>query len=116
MAATGETGEEIAAGLEVSPATVYNWRRRRRHGSDTTTKPQKLREQNARLKRLFAEAEFVNGRVMRVGQRKVLTPAAKAPRRGHAHGHIENAGTVGAQSSWAARVHVLTTVSGCDTG
>ena len=27
LAAEGKTGEEIAAELEVSPATLYNWRR-----------------------------------------------------------------------------------------
>ena len=60
LAAEGETGEEIAAELEVSAATVYNWRRT--YGGmdpDAAKELKELREQNARLKRLLAEAELV---------------------------------------------------------
>ncbi|ULN49114.1 transposase [Mycolicibacterium goodii] len=59
LAAEGKTGEEIAAELEVSPATLYNWRRS--YGgmdTDAAKELKELREQNARLKRLLAEAEL----------------------------------------------------------
>ncbi len=57
LAAAGKTNEEIAA--EVSPATLYNWRRS--YGSidvDAAKELNELREQNTRLKRLLAEAEL----------------------------------------------------------
>lgn len=59
LAAAGKTGEQIAAELEVSPATLYNWRRQ--YGgmdADAAKELRELREQNARLKRLLAEAEL----------------------------------------------------------
>ena len=58
LAAEGKTGEEIAAELQVSPATLYNWRRTY-DGMDTDAAKElkELREQNARLKRLLADAE-----------------------------------------------------------
>ena len=59
LAAEGRTGEEIAAELEVSPATLYNWRRG--YGgmdTDAAKELKELRDQNARLKRLLAEAEL----------------------------------------------------------
>ena len=50
----------LAAGeLGVSPATLYNWRRT--YGgmdTDAAKELKELREQNARLKRLLAEAEL----------------------------------------------------------
>ena len=58
LAAEGKTGEEIAAELQVSPATLYNWRRT--YGgmdTDAAKELKELREQNARLKRLLADAE-----------------------------------------------------------
>lgn len=54
LTAEGKTGEEIAAELEVSPATLYNWRRS--YGgmdTDAARELKELREQNARLKRLL---------------------------------------------------------------
>ena len=57
LAAEGKTGEEIAAELAVSAATLYNWRRS--YGgmdTDAAKELKELREQNARLKRLLAEA------------------------------------------------------------
>jgi putative transposase len=60
------TGEEIAAELEVSPATLYNWRRT--YGgmdADAAKELKELREQNARLKRLLAEAEQENDALLR---------------------------------------------------
>jgi len=59
LAAEGKTGEEIAADLQVSAATLYNWRRA--YGgmdTDAAKELKELREQNARLKRLLAEAEL----------------------------------------------------------
>ena len=61
LTAEGKTGEEIAAELGVSPATLYNWRRA--YGgmdTDAAKELKELREQNARLKRLLAEANAVN--------------------------------------------------------
>lgn len=58
LAAEGRTGEQIAAELEVSAATLYNWRRS--YGgmdTDAAKELKELREQNARLKRLLADAE-----------------------------------------------------------
>jgi putative transposase len=59
LTAAGKTGEEIAAELGVSPATLYNWRRT--YGgmdTDAAKELKELREQNSRLKRLLAEAEL----------------------------------------------------------
>ncbi|MGY1994485.1 IS3 family transposase [Mycolicibacterium fortuitum] len=78
LAAEGKTGEEIAAELEVSPATLYNWRRA--YGgmdTDAAKELKELREQNARLKRLLAEAELVKDALREVGEGKILSPAAK---------------------------------------
>ncbi len=60
LAAEGKTGEEIAADLEVSAATLYNWRRQ--YGGmdcDAAKELKELRDQNNRLKRLLADAELV---------------------------------------------------------
>src|ERR1700757_285845 len=57
LAASGKTNEQIAAELEVSAATLYNWRRG--YGGmdvDAAKELRELREQNARLKRLLADA------------------------------------------------------------
>jgi len=59
LAAEGKNGEEIAADLQVSPATLYNWLRT--YGgmdTDAAKELKELREQNARLKRLLAKAEL----------------------------------------------------------
>ena len=61
LAAAGKTNEEIAAELEVSPATLYNWRRS--YGGmdvDAAKELRELREQNSRLKRLLAESVLDN--------------------------------------------------------
>lgn len=59
LAAEGRSGEEIAAELEVSAATLYNWRRQYGGmGTDAAKELKELREQNARLKRLLADAEL----------------------------------------------------------
>ncbi|MGV7441254.1 IS3 family transposase [Mycobacterium kansasii] len=78
LAAEGKTGEEIAAELQVSPATLYNWRRA--YGgmdTDAAKELKELREQNARLKRLLAEAELEKDALREVAKGKILSPAAK---------------------------------------
>jgi putative transposase len=65
------SGEEIAAELEVSPATLYNWRRT--YGgmdTDAAKELKELREQNARLKRLLAEAELEKDALREVAKGK----------------------------------------------
>ncbi len=59
LAAAGKTSEEVAAELEVSTATLYNWRRS--YGgmdTDAAKELKELREQNGRLERLLADAEL----------------------------------------------------------
>ncbi len=70
LAAEGKTGE-IAAELQVSPATLYNWRRS--YGgmdTDAAKELKELREQNARLKRLLAEAELEKDALREVAKGK----------------------------------------------
>ena len=67
LAAAGKTGEEIAAELEVSAATLYNWRRT--YGGmdiDAARQLKELREQNAKFKRLPAEAKLERMRCARL--------------------------------------------------
>ena len=71
LAAEGKSGEEIAAALEVSPATLYNWRRQ--YGgmdADAAKELKELREQNGRLKRLLAEAELEKDALREVAKGK----------------------------------------------
>ena len=71
LAAEGKTGEQIAAELQVSPATLYNWRRT--YGgmdTDAAKELKELREQNARLKRLLAEAELEKDALREVAKGK----------------------------------------------
>ncbi|HYB38196.1 MAG TPA: IS3 family transposase [Mycobacterium sp.] len=78
LAAAGKTNEEIAAELEVSAATLYNWRRA--YGGmdlDAVKELKELREQNTRLKRLLAEAELEKDALREVAKGKILSPDAK---------------------------------------
>jgi putative transposase len=71
LAAEGKTGEEIAAELRVSAATLYNWRRA--YGgmdTDAAKELRELREQNTRLKRLLAEAELEKDALREVAKGK----------------------------------------------
>ncbi|BCI51708.1 transposase [Mycolicibacterium litorale] len=71
LAAEGKTGEQIAAELQVSPATLYNWRRT--YGgmdTDAAKELKELREQNARLKRLLADAELEKDALREVAKGK----------------------------------------------
>jgi len=106
LAAEGKTGEEIAAELGVSAATLYNWRRA--YGgmdTDAAKELKELREQNGRLKRLLAEAELEKDALREVAKGN-SEPGCQAPRRGHAHHHVEHVGTVGVQGRWAGPFHV----------
>ncbi|MDJ0401799.1 IS3 family transposase [Rhodococcus rhodochrous] len=78
LAAEGKNGEEIAAALEVSAATLYNWRRQ--YGgmdADAAKELKELREQNSRLKRLLADAELEKDALREIGEGKILSPTAK---------------------------------------
>ena len=69
--AADTSNEEIAAELEVSAATLYNWRRA--YGGmdvDAAKELRELREQNARLKRLLAEAELEKDAMREVAKGK----------------------------------------------
>lgn len=71
LAAEGKTGEQIAADLEVSGATLYNWRRQ--YGGmdrDAVKELKELREQNSRLKRLLADAELEKDALREVAKGK----------------------------------------------
>ncbi len=71
LAAAGSSGEQIAAELGVSAATLYNWRRA--YGGmdlDAAKEFKELREQNGRLKRLLAEAELVKDALREVAKAK----------------------------------------------
>lgn len=71
LAAEGKTGEQIAAELQVSPATLYNWRRT--YGgmdTDAAKELKELRDQNARLKRLLADAELEKDALREVAKGK----------------------------------------------
>lgn len=68
LTAAGKTQEEIAADLEVSAATLYNWRRQ--YGGMDTDAAKELREQNGKLKRLLAEAELEKDALREVAKGK----------------------------------------------
>ncbi len=71
LAAAGSSGEQIAAELGVSAATLYNWRRA--YGGmdlDAAKELKELREQNGRLKRLLAEAELQKDALREVAKAK----------------------------------------------
>ena len=66
-----KNGEEVAAELRVSAATLYNWRRTYGGmGTDFAKELKELREQNARLKRLLAEAELEKDALREVAKGK----------------------------------------------
>ncbi|MCX5044672.1 IS3 family transposase [Aldersonia sp. NBC_00410] len=78
LTAQGLSGDQVAAELEVSAATLYNWRRSY-GGMDTdgAKELKELREQNSRLKRLLAEAELEKDALREVAKGKILSPTAK---------------------------------------
>ncbi|AOW91602.1 transposase [Rhodococcus sp. WMMA185] len=71
LTATGKTQEQIAADLEVSTATLYNWRRQY-SGVDTEAAKEleQLRKQNSKLKRQLAEAELEKDALREVAKGK----------------------------------------------
>lgn len=71
LTAAGKTQDEVAAELEVSSATLYNWRRQY-SGMDTDAAKElkELREQNSKLKRLLAEAELEKDALREVAKGK----------------------------------------------
>ncbi|WP_155827027.1 IS3 family transposase [Jongsikchunia kroppenstedtii] len=78
LAAEGKGTEEIAAALEVSTQTLYNWRRS--HGGmdvDAAKELKELRDQNSRLKRLLADAELEKDALREIAKGKILSPTAK---------------------------------------
>ena len=59
LAAGGASGDEIARQLGISTATLYNWRNRYgAMGVNEAKELRKLRDENAKLKRLVAEKEL----------------------------------------------------------
>ena len=59
LASGGASGDEIARQLDISTATLYNWRNR--YGAmdvNEAKELRKLRDENAELKRLVAEKEL----------------------------------------------------------
>jgi hypothetical protein len=91
----------------VSPATLYNWRRA--YGgmdTDAAKELKELREQNARLKRLLAEAELEKGAPCGRSRRENSEPSRQAPRCGHAQDNVGHVGTVGVQGGWAGSFHL----------
>lgn len=71
LEAAGKTSEQIAAELEVSVATLFNWRRQ--YGgmdTDAAKELKELREQNGRLKRLLADAELEKDALREVAKGK----------------------------------------------
>jgi putative transposase len=116
LAAEGKTGEEIAAELGVSAATLYNWRRA--YGgmdADAAKELKELREQNGRLKRLLAEAELEKDALREVAEGN-SEPGCSAARRGHAQRHVEHVGAVGVQGGWACSFHLPAAAAGGDSG
>ena len=115
LAAEGRTGEQIAAELNVSAATLYNWRRT--YGgmdTDAVKELKELREQNGRLKRLLAEAELEKD-ALRRWPRENSEPSCQAPRRGHAQEDTEHVGAVGVQGRWAGPLHLPKPADGADS-
>lgn len=82
LAAEGKTARRSPQ-LQVSPATLSNWRRSY-GGMDTEAAKERkeLREQ------------------------KLSEPSCQAPRRGHAQRHVEQVGAVGVQGRWAGPLHL----------
>ena len=115
LSAAGKTGEEIAAELNVSAATLYNWRRT--YGgmdTDAAKELKELREQNGRLKRLLAEAELEKDALREVAMEN-SEPSCQAPRCGHAQEDTEHVGAVGVQGRWAGSFYLPKPADSADT-
>lgn len=115
LAADGLTGEQIAADLGVSAATLYNWRRQ--SGGMDTDAAKRVKELAETERPIEAAAGRCGAGEMRPArdlEGKILGPAAK--RRAADMLRDRRGGTVRVQSRWALPVH-LSPVAGCgDTG
>jgi len=61
LAAEGKSTDEIARALDVSTPTYYSWRKRYSEMSvDDAKELRRLRDENAKLKRLVADKELEN--------------------------------------------------------
>ena len=78
LAATGTDIEEIARQLDVSVPTLYNWRKQ--YGgmkADDAKEFKELKNENALLKKLLAEAELEKAALKGNRSGKILSPTAK---------------------------------------
>jgi transposase-like protein len=112
LAAQGKYGEEIAADLQVSPATLYTWRRT--YGGWTRTPPRNSRSCANRTAASSGCWQRQSWRKTRCGRsrRENSEPSRQAPRRGHAQRHAGHVGTVGVQGGWAGPFHLPAPTSG----
>ena len=106
LAAAGKTGEEIAGEIQVSPATLYNWRRA--YGgmdTDAAKELKELREQTPGSSGCWPRPSCRRTHCGR-WPRENSKPGRQAPRRGHAQADVEHVRTVGVQSGWAGSFHL----------
>ena len=95
LTAAGKSPEEIAAELELSPATLYQLAPRvQPDGHRRSEGTKELREENSKLKRLLAEAELDMDTLREVAKGK-SEPSCQAPRFRHARLHGERVEAVG---------------------
>ncbi|MGP3709200.1 transposase, partial [Gordonia paraffinivorans] len=116
LAAQGKTGEEIAADLEVSAATLYNWRRQ--YGGmdgDAAKELKELREQNGRFKRLLADAELEKDALREIAKEN-SEPNRQTRRHRHAQRRDEHVRTQGVQGCWAHSFSVSSTAASAHPG
>jgi hypothetical protein len=86
LTAEGKTGEEIAAELGVSPATLYNWRRA--YGRMDTDAAKELKELRGRTPASSGCWPRLSWSKTRCGRSRKYRPSCQAARRGHAHHHV----------------------------
>ncbi|ULD45128.1 transposase [Rhodococcus qingshengii] len=72
LAAKGTDVEEIARQLDVSVPTLYNWRKQYggRTGADDAKEFKELKNENALLKKLLAEAELEKAALKEIAKGK----------------------------------------------
>ncbi len=115
LTAAGKTGEEIAAELGVSAATLYNWRRTYGGWTPTRLRSSKTARAERPIERLLAEAELEKDALREVA-RENSEPGCQALRRGHAQEDTEYVGAVGVQGRWAGPFHLSKPADGADPG
>ncbi|WP_442943853.1 hypothetical protein [Nocardia sp. NBC_00508] len=84
--------------------------------ADAARGPKELREQNARLKRLLAEAELEKAALRERSRRGNSEPRRQAPRRRHIQSRVEHVGTFGVQGGWGRSVHLSAYLAGAYRG